>query len=147
MADYTSWIGGMLSYVTAARDPDATASDYNAKSYLEMGNIKTIGALGDTSNAISISILKEGRIQRISGERDGGEVQVAVVYDASDATYTAIRDLANANTTVWFEVEDAGGEKVNFQGLIANFQETERNGTTDKGATFSIRINSAFVYQ
>lgn len=146
MADLTSWIGGVIGYVAATRDADAVESDYGAKTYTEMGNVKSIGALGDTSQAISVSLLKEGRVTKVNGEKDGGEVNLAVAFDASDSTYTAVRALANTNSNVWFEVTDADGDLVYFQGLIANWQEAERNNTTEKGATFVIRVNSGYVY-
>lgn len=146
MANLTSWIGGVLGHVTGLRDTDAAASDYGAKSFADLGNIKSVGALGDTSNAISVSLLKEGRVTKVNGEKDGGEVSIAVAFDASDSTYTTIRALANTNTNVWWEMTDADGKIVYFQGLVANWQETERNGSTEKGATWIIRVNSGFVY-
>jgi hypothetical protein len=146
MADLTAWTGGTIGYVTATIDRDASASDYGAQSFTEMGTVKTIGAVGDTSNSINVSLLKEGRVTKVNGEKDGGEVNVTVAYDASDTSYTAIRALNNTNTNVWFEVTDPDGDIVYFQGLIANWQETERNNTTEKGASFVIRVNTGFVY-
>lgn len=146
MANLTSWIGGTIGYVSGAIDRDAIASDYAAKTYTEMGLVKTIGALGDTSNSISVSLLKEGRATKVNGEKDGGEISMAVAFDASDSTYTAIRALANTNTNVWFKVTDADAKIVYFQGLVANWQETERNNTTEKGATFVVRNNVGYVY-
>lgn len=146
MADLTAWIGGVIGYVAATIDRDAIESDYAAKTYTEMGSVKTIGALGDTNAAINVSLLKEGRVTKVNGEKDGGEVNVAVAFDASDSTYTAIRTLSGSNSNVWFEVTDADGALVYFQGIIANWQETERNNTTEKGATFVIRVNTGYVY-
>lgn len=146
MADLTAWIGGTIGYVAATIDRDAAASDYGAKSYTEMGSVKTIGALGDTNASINVSLLKEGRVTKVNGEKDGGEVNIAVAYDASDSTYTAIRALSGTNSNVWFEITDADGDLVYFQGIIANWAETERNNTTEKGATFVIRVNTGYVY-
>lgn len=146
MADLTSWIGGTIGYVAAVIDRTAGASEYGAKTFTEMGSVKTIGALGDTSQVIPVSLLKEGRVTKVNGELDGGEVQMAVAFDASDSTYTAIRTLANSNTNVWFEITDGDGAQVGFQGVIANWQENERNNTSEKGCTFVIRINTGFTY-
>ncbi len=147
MADYTSWIGGTIGYVAATFDSTADASAYGAKTYTELGSVKTAGAMGDTSNAINVSILKTGRVLKVNGEKDGGEISIAVAFDASDSTYTAIRDTYNnTNTNIWWEVTDPDGDLVYMQGIVANFQENDRNGTTEKGATFVIRVNSAFVY-
>jgi hypothetical protein len=146
MADLTAWIGGTIGFVAATIDRDAAASDYGAKSYTEMGTVKTIGALGDTNASIPVSLLKGGRATKVNGEKDGGEVNMAVAYDASDSTYATIRGLSGTNTNVWFEITDADGDLVYFQAIIANWQETERNNTTEKGATFVMRVNTGYVY-
>lgn len=150
MADLTSWIGGTIGFVAAARDIDATATEYAATKaspgFDEAVNIKTIGALGDTSSAINVSLLAAGRAVMVNGELSAGEVPIAVAYDSDDTSYTGIRDLANTNDNVWFEVTDADGDLVYFQGVVANWQETERNNTTEKGATYVLRINTGFVY-
>lgn len=148
MADLVSWIGGTIGYVAATVDRTADSSDYGAKSFTEMGTVKTIGALGDTSQVINVSLLKEGRVTKVNGELDGGEVSFAVAFDASDSTYSAIRALSNTNTNIWFEITDGddSGAQVGFQGVIANWQENERNNTTEKGATFIVRVSTGFTY-
>lgn len=146
MADLTSWIGGTIGYVENPLDQTMVESDFAALSYAEIGEVKTIGALGDTSAAINVSLLKEGRVLRLNGEKDGGEISVAVAYNSDSASYAALRALANTNTTCAFEVTDPDDEIVYFQALVANWQETERNNTTEKGATFVLRVNAAYVY-
>lgn len=146
MADLTAWIGGTIGYVAATVDRDAIASDYAAKTFVEMGSVKTISSLGDSNASINVSLLKEGRVTKVNGEKDGGEVSIAVAYDASDTSYTAVRALSGTNTNVWFEVTDADGDLVYFQGVVANWMETERNNTTEKGATFVVRVNTGYVY-
>lgn len=146
MADLVSWIGGTIGYVAATVDRTADSSDYGAKSFTEMGSVKTIGALGDTSQVINVSLLKEGRVTKVNGELDGGDISIAVAYDASDSTYTAIRALNNTNTNVWFEITDGDGDQVGFQGVVANWQENERNNSSEKGATFIVRNSTGYVY-
>lgn len=146
MADLTPWIGGVIAYVANELDQTMVESDYAGLTYAEIGEVKTIGALGDTSAAINVSLLKQGRVLHLSGEKDGGEINMAVAYNADSASYAALRALANTSTTCAFEVTDPDGEIVYFQALVANWQETERNNTTEKGATFVLRVNSAYVY-
>ena len=147
MADLSSWIGGTISYLAKLRDIDATSSDYtSAGSYLEVGNVKSISAAGDTSAAINVSLLKSGRVTKVNGEKDGGELTISVAFDASDSSYAAVRAYANTNTNIWFKISDPGSKYLYTQGLIANWQETERNNTTEMGATFVIRVNAGFVH-
>ncbi|MBK9073327.1 MAG: hypothetical protein IPL79_20355 [Myxococcales bacterium] len=146
MADLTSWIGGILGHVTGNFDADATASDYAAKSFADLGNIKSVGAMGVTSSAITVQTLESGFDRYVNGAKSGGEVNISVAFDASDSTYATIRGLSNTNTNVWWEMTDADGKIVYFQGLVANWQETERSTSVEKGATWIIRVNSGFVY-
>lgn len=146
MADFTTYIGGTIGFVVAAYDPAAVAADYTAQAFAEIGSIKTIGELADSTADVAVPQLKTGRIIHLNGEKDLGEITVGVVYDSADTTYTDLRTLAEGNSNVWFDITDPDGEHTHFQGLIANWTVSERNGTTEKGATFSIRGNTQILY-
>lgn len=145
MADIISFIGSTLGLVASPRDPNANVSAYNAKTYVDIGKVVTIGALGDTSTAISISLLKEGRTIYVNGEKTLGEIAVTIATDISDTAQSTIANNANTNTNYWFEVEDMDGKRYFFQGLLANYQALERSASQYKGATFVIRGNSRIV--
>lgn len=145
MADIISFIGSTLGLVAAARDATADTSDYGAKTYVNVGKVVSIGALGDTSSAISISLLSEGRVIYVNGEKTLGEIAVTIAVDPSDTAQNTIKSNANTNTNYWFEVEDLDGKKYYFQGLLANYQSLERSANQYKGATFTIRGNSGIV--
>lgn len=143
MADLTSWIGGTLKFAVKARDDTADASAYATAlaAATELGIVKTIGAVGTTSSAINVTPLKTGFVIPVNGEKSGGDISVGVAYDISDSSYTTLRAKSNTNDTVWFVIEDPDGELLYLQGLVANWQDNERNSTTEKGATFIIRQN------
>jgi Ethanolamine utilization protein EutJ (predicted chaperonin) len=145
MADVISFIGSTLGLVASPRIAAADVSAYNAKTYVDIGKIVSIGALGDTSQAISISLLKEGRVIYVNGEKTLGEISVTLAVDISDTAQATVRNNANTNTNYWFEVEDLDGKRYFFQGLLANYQELERSASQYKGATFVIRGNTGIV--
>lgn len=145
MADLISFIGSTLGLVAGTRDKAADASDYAAKTYVNVGSIVSIGALGDTSASIPISLLAEGRVIYVNGEKTLGEITVTLAIDISDTAQATIESNANTNTNYYFEVEDLDGKKYYFQGLLANYQTTERTSNNYKGATFVIRGNSGIL--
>ncbi len=143
MADLTSWIGGTLKFAVAARDDAATSTDYTTaeSGATELGIVLDIGEIGTTSSAINISPLKTGFVIPLNGEKTGGDIAVSLAYDASDSSYSTLRAKSNSNDTVWFFITDPDGEKLYLQGIVADFKDTARNTTTQKGATFVIRQN------
>lgn len=145
MADVVSFIGSKLSLVAGARDPAQDAAGYALLTWAEVGKVVTVGALGDTSASIPINLLAEGRTIYVNGEKTLGEITVTVAIDTADAQQLAIAGAANSNDNYNFKVEDADGEIYYFQGLLANWQTTERSTSNYKGATFVIRGNSSII--
>lgn len=97
--------------VTAA----ATASAYAALTWVEIGNVETIGEFGDASSTISFTSLSDNRVRKLKGARDAGDLTVTCGHDplnagqiaaiAAEATKFAyaikvtLEDSADANDT------------------------------------------------
>jgi hypothetical protein len=145
MADLISFIGSQLGIVAGTRDATADESDYDAKTYVKVGKVVSIGAMGDTSTSIAINLLKEGRTVFVNGEKTLGEITVTIAVDVSDTAQGTIEAGANTNTNYWFEVTDLDGKIYYFQGILANYVMNERSTGNYKGATFVIRGNSGIV--
>ena len=133
-----SYVGSTLS-VVASTPATEDQSGYEALSFTEVGLVVSISAIGDTSEDINFDLLKTGRRSHVNGVQDLGEISVTIEVGNSDAGQEIVRGAANGNTTHSFVVTDADGEDVYFQGVIANYQDSERTANTYKGATFVIR--------
>lgn len=139
-----SYIGSTLSAV-ASTPATEDASGYGALSLTEIGLIVDIGAVGDTSEDITINLLKTGRTKHVNGAKDLGEIAVTVEFDKDDTGQDLIRTASNGNTTHSFGITDTDGVTEYFQGVVANYQTSERNASAYKGATFVIRGQTGIV--
>lgn len=133
-----TYIGSTFS-VTASTPTTEDAAGYAALTYTEVGKVITIGELGDTSEDVTVNHLKDGRTVHINGVKDLGEVAVEIEFDGSDAGQQLIANANNTNTTHSFQIVDADGHTVYFQGLVANLRHTQRASSNYKGASFVVR--------
>lgn len=72
------FIGG----VQTIRNP--VLADYQADSYLEVGEIETLGNFGDKSAAINFTSLADARVRKLKGPRDAGNMAITVGDDPND---------------------------------------------------------------
>ena len=111
----------------------------------EVGEIVSIGAVGDTSEDVTVTKLKDGRTEHFNGAKDGGAVPVAAIRDDADAGQVLVEANANTNETVTCKITDPNGTKHFFYGRLANVQTPERTASTYEGLTFEMRRNSGTV--
>ena len=111
----------------------------------EVSRVGTIGELGDSVEAVTITDLKDGRTRRVPGALDGGEISVVVTQiDPTDAGQTTIRTNSNTSQKLAFVIKDTVQDQAKyFEGLAANYMENERSPSVNQGATFTIYRNEA----
>lgn len=63
---------------------DFTAADFTSIVWTEIGGLDSLGSLGDTSQAITQSIIGEGRDKVLKGTRSGGNMEVVCAIDNAD---------------------------------------------------------------
>lgn len=142
MAAASSYIGAVVA-VSASTPATIDSSGFSALSYTTVGKVVSWGAVGDTSDNISIPLLA-GRVEHLNGAIDGGEIAWTVRYD-TDAGQTVLVNNSNNNTTLSIKITDPDGKIAYFHGLAANVQDQERNNSSYKGLTGVFRVNSATV--
>ena len=146
MASIT-YIGSQLSLVQAAPTTKNPAS-YAALSFVEIGKVISMGEIGDTSEDVTVDLLKTGRRQHINGVADIGDIEIMCEHSVANSdNQQVIRAAQNSNSVYSFDVEDPDGEHFYFEGVIANYRETERSASSFKGAMFTIRGQSAIIHQ
>lgn len=74
----TLFIGG----ATTLKSP--SLGDYEADSYIEVGEIESLGNFGDKSSAINFTSLKDQRVRKLKGPRDAGNMAITVGNDQTD---------------------------------------------------------------
>ena len=70
-------IGSTLSAVASTTEP-ADKSAYEGLTFVEVGEIASIGELGDSHADATTNLLKDGRIVHYNGSADGGGLQIVV---------------------------------------------------------------------
>lgn len=140
-----TYIGSCLG-ISAGAPATETPQGYQAKSFVDIGNLISIDAIGDTAEDVSYNLLKGGRTKHVNGVRDVGDIAVAAEYDEQDAGQIVVEEAANTNDKHYWKIEDPDGAVTYFVGLAANLTNTERNPSSYKGIEFVIRTQSGLVY-
>ena len=136
-----SYIGSTLAVVASAPAAE-DASSYAALSYTTVGQVISIGELGDTNEDIAFDRLADGRKVHVNGVKDLGDIAVELDYDRDDAGLTIIEAGEGSNTTHSFKIEDSDGDVYYFQAIISNFRTTERRPSQYKAVQFVMRGRS-----
>jgi hypothetical protein len=80
----TLFIGGPNS------DRETSLVNYQADSYIEVGEIEDLGEFGDESERITFTALSDGRVRKFKGPRDAGEMTLVVGDDPTDEGQVAL---------------------------------------------------------
>lgn len=121
------------------------AAGYEALTWVEVGEVVSIGEYGDTSEDVAVTKLKDGRTEHFNGAKDGGEMPVTCVREAADAGQVLVEANANTNQTVSTRITDPNGDIEYSYGRLANFRRPERTASSYDGVTYAVRRNSGTV--
>lgn len=113
--------------VTTSDDP----ATYTSLTYVEIGEVESIGEFGDEASAITFTSLSDSRVRKLKGARDAGTVAVTVANDPTDAGQEDAIDAEKSKATFAFKVVAADNP----------------DGTEDDGSAFyfGAKIMSARV--
>ncbi|WP_313645809.1 hypothetical protein [Pseudomonas sp.] len=68
-----------------------TQTEYEADTYLEVGEIEDLGEFGDTFSSVTFTSLKDGRVRKYKGTADAGDLTLTVGLDNGDAGQNAVK--------------------------------------------------------
>lgn len=147
MADPKSYIGALVQAIAAVPgtiDSSGYATLFSG-SPSTIGKIITVGPIGDQHADITVTTLA-GRTLHANGAADGGNVPIGFAYDpATDAGQQLMLTNNGTNNPVSFKITDPDGKITYFYGVISNFQDNQRDASSMKGFTFTIRVNNATI--
>lgn len=85
--------GSTLAISTTATNTTDTANQaaFESLAYTAIGEVESIGAMGDSYTPVTFTDLATGRVRKRKGSADAGDVQVVVAFDGADAGQTAVR--------------------------------------------------------
>ncbi len=91
-----------------------TQTDYEADTYVDVGEIEDLGEFGDTFNPVNFTALSNGRVRKYKGTADAGDMTMVVGLDNGDAGQRAVavahkdRSKGNYNIKVTLNDGDPG---------------------------------------
>lgn len=71
-------------------DAAALLADFQADSYIEVGEVEDGGEFGDQSETINFTSLSDGRVRKFKGPRDAGTMNIVVGDDPTDVGQDAL---------------------------------------------------------
>lgn len=83
---------------TTAADTEA---EFEADTYTEVGTIEDMGEFGDQYNLVTFTSLGDGRVRKLKGTKDAGDMTLVVAHD-SDAGQAAIVAACDDSTSTGY---------------------------------------------
>ncbi len=140
------FIGG----VQTMKNP--TQGDYEADSYVEVGEIENLGNFGDKSAAINFTSLSDSRVRKLKGPRDAGNMPITVGDDPTDEGQVAMTAAEGTKFDYNFKVvlndaisEGGDGSISFFFGKVMSKERSVGTATNVIKRNFAVDINSAII--
>lgn len=89
---------GAKLFIGPANSTAASAGDFSALPYSEVGEVVDIPAFGDVASLVTTEPLNEGRVKKQKGNRNAGSMSITYDYDPADTGQTDL-DAAEASTS------------------------------------------------
>lgn len=144
---------GVKLYIGSANsNRESVIGDYEADSYIEVGEVEDLGEFGDESELINFTALSDGRTRKFKGPRDAGTMPIVVGDDPTDEGQIAMEAAEASPLDFNFKVElnDAvtlGGDnsKHYFIGKVASKRRNVGQANNVVRRNFTVAINSAIT--
>lgn len=142
------YIGGVL----ADKNSDFVSGDFSAQTWVEVDGWSQSGAIGDTAQLITTSLINRGRDAKQKGTSNAGSMQNVFAQNATDAGQVALiaASLPTNKNNYAFRVDlnDAVGGSPSqrfFIGLVMSAEEANGAANTIRNLNSTIEINSNIV--
>lgn len=105
MAIFTG--AGTIVSMSKTSTPPATedATGYAALDWIELGCITEGFSFGATANQTEVTCLATGKLQRLPGAIDEGQMELTIAYDDTTESFPLLRAAVYNRLTYYFKVE------------------------------------------
>lgn len=147
MADAPLTLTGCTVAIAAGVPATEDVSAYEAMSPAptEIGKVLSVPETGNSSEAGTVTLLKNGVTQHYNGAKIVQPFVVPYVYDRSDAGQVIVRAGANGTTEHTLEITDPDGDVYFIQGVIGPVLQSPREPNAYKGESFEFRPITLFT--
>jgi len=137
---------GTTLAISAASPATQDAAGFNALSFIEIGQVEKIGAIGASFAKVEFQPLK-GPKQKYKGSADYGTLQPSIALDSADAGQTLLQTSGDdeSQKLYAFRVVYQDGAKRFFQGRTFGMPENGDGADSMLMATPSIEICTKIV--
>lgn len=144
--------GAKIYIGSANSNRNTNLADYQADSFIEVGEVEDLGEFGDESERIPFTALSDGRTRKFKGPRDAGETPVVVGDDPTDEGQIAMEAAEASPLDFAFKIQlnDAltiGGDDSThfFIGKVFSKKRNVGNASNVVRRNFAIGINSVVL--
>lgn len=134
-------------FYIGTKAPASNLTEFQADTYIEVTPVEEIGEFGDQHNIVTFTSLSDGRVRKLKGTKDAGDMTLVVAHDASDAGQVALLAAANDNSSDGYncKIEYANGEVYYFRGQVSSSRMTVGGADNVIRRNFTIAIDSDVV--
>jgi len=125
-------------------DPEAAKTLLEGLTYVDVGEVETIGDYGDEDADVSFTALADARVRHLKGASDAGTTSITVGLDNGDAGQIAMA-TAKRNRSRFdypFKVEYVDGGVDYFAGKVMSDRKTNIGNGDVLRRNYNIGINS-----
>lgn len=132
-------------------DGPATAADFEALTYIEIGEVVSIGEFGSEFSAVSFTALNDRLVRKFKGSEDPGTIAIEMGRDATDNGQAALRTALGSDQDYAFHIvmNDApvGGTPSEFyaRAKVMSYRINIGNSDSITGATADLGVTTRFI--
>jgi 2C-methyl-D-erythritol 2,4-cyclodiphosphate synthase len=90
MATIKTGSGALVKIGTVLATPNGTQAEYEADTYVTIGNVESASEFGDERNKVTFAGLADSRVQKARGTADAGDMDVLYAHTTGDAGQVAL---------------------------------------------------------
>jgi hypothetical protein len=123
-----------------------SAANAETDTYSEVKRIEDLGEFGDNAEVITFLSIEDGRVHKLKGAKDAGDMEITCGFDAADAGQNAMRAALDVDTPYNFKVV-LNDDPVNptehyFKGLVTAASNTLGGANDVAKCKFTVAITS-----
>lgn len=137
------WIGPAIANTVD------TEAEFEVLTFVEIGEVETLGEFGDEANIVNFSAIGDGRVRKLKGARDAGSLPLTVGRDPMDVGQAALVLAEKTKFEYAIKIEAADKPTPShsntiyyFRGLITSRRENYGENDNVVRKSFNIGINS-----
>lgn len=130
----------------------AVIAQFEADSYIEVGEVEDLGEFGDEAELVPFASLQDGRVRKYKGTRDAGTMPVTTGHDPTDEGQTAMiaAEASPLDYNIKVELNNAvtlgGTNEINyFYGKISSKRKNVGTANNIVRKSFNVAVNSPVV--